>query len=303
MVLAEIERRTGRPIARLFSLIAGCSSGSIITLGLARPRQDRVPYHPASSLVRLFEREGRTIFSRPVLHDIISAHGLLGPRYPSGGLAKVLGGLFGDDLLRDVVADVMIPCYDIQQRRLVHLTNRDAIYRDFPLRKIAGASSAAPLYFPPVRLTEAPPPRVLVDAGAFIASPAMSAYAFARETYPEDTHILLVSLGVGRTADPFPYPAAKWWGMLDWVGPLQEIVPDGSTDAVDLQLRMLFAAARAGEGRRYFRLQHPLRRRHFRLDDTRPRHIAELKAIGAQWIEEQAETLDELCGLLRENAG
>ena len=38
LVLAEIERRTGRPISSLFDLVAGTSTGAILACGLTRPQ-------------------------------------------------------------------------------------------------------------------------------------------------------------------------------------------------------------------------------------------------------------------------
>ncbi|MGB6944850.1 MAG: patatin-like phospholipase family protein, partial [Bryobacteraceae bacterium] len=38
VVLAEIERRTARPIAHLFNLIAGTSTGGILAIGLTIPK-------------------------------------------------------------------------------------------------------------------------------------------------------------------------------------------------------------------------------------------------------------------------
>src|SRR2546422_5276580 len=37
MVLAELERRTGRPICKLFDLIAGTSTGGVLALALTKP--------------------------------------------------------------------------------------------------------------------------------------------------------------------------------------------------------------------------------------------------------------------------
>jgi len=301
MVLAELERRTGHPISRLFHLIAGCSSGSLITLCLARPPRHGMPHCPASDIVRLFEQDSRIIFHNSVVHEILTGHGLFAPRYHTRGLGSVLSAYFGDTMLRDAVTDVLVPCYDLQQRRLVYLTNRDVCYRDFRLRDIAAAASAAPVYFPPVRLRVAPQPQVLIDAGMFAVSPAMSAYAYSRDAFPKDTRILLLSIGAGSVEQPFPFDVARRWGAIGWVRPLQEIVSHGNIEAVDHQLRQLFAAAPTGTERRYFRIQHPLARRLIRLDDVRPGHIAELAQIGRQWIEEESKTLDELSSLLREN--
>ena len=56
LVLAEIERRTGRPTAELFDLIAGTSTGGILACALCAP----APL-PAEQLVALYEDEGPTI--------------------------------------------------------------------------------------------------------------------------------------------------------------------------------------------------------------------------------------------------
>ena len=37
LVLAEIEKRTGRPVAGLFDLVAGTSTGGILACALTRP--------------------------------------------------------------------------------------------------------------------------------------------------------------------------------------------------------------------------------------------------------------------------
>ena len=37
MVLAEIEKQTGKPIAELFDLVVGTSTGGILALGLVAP--------------------------------------------------------------------------------------------------------------------------------------------------------------------------------------------------------------------------------------------------------------------------
>lgn len=58
MVLAEIEDRTGRPVAETFDLIAGTSTGGILALGLTLPGDNGRPRYAAEELIGLYEEEG-----------------------------------------------------------------------------------------------------------------------------------------------------------------------------------------------------------------------------------------------------
>src|SRR5262245_29471105 len=90
VVLAEVERRTRRPIADLFDLIAGTSTGGILALGLVRPGAGGNPYHTAQAMVELYEKDGPKIFSRGPWHRLSSIGNLLEEKYPSQGIDGVL---------------------------------------------------------------------------------------------------------------------------------------------------------------------------------------------------------------------
>src|SRR5215216_918932 len=94
MILAEIERRTGKRIWELFSLIAGSSTGGIIALGLTKPLEDGQPY-TAADLVGLYETEGEHIFSRAVWHRARAVGNVFEEKYPSTGVEEVLERYFG----------------------------------------------------------------------------------------------------------------------------------------------------------------------------------------------------------------
>ena len=64
LVLAEIERRTGRRIAELFDLIAGTSTGGILASALTRRGADDRARYSAEELVELYVTEGPKIFDR-----------------------------------------------------------------------------------------------------------------------------------------------------------------------------------------------------------------------------------------------
>ena len=76
LMLGEIERRTNKPIAELFDLIAGTSTGGILALGLTVPGPDGKPKYCADELVQLYKEEGPRIFHRPTWHRIRSVGGV-----------------------------------------------------------------------------------------------------------------------------------------------------------------------------------------------------------------------------------
>src|SRR3954464_5298965 len=77
LVLAEIERRTGRATAELFDLIAGTSTGGILACGLTCPGEGGRPRHSAEELAELYRTEGPRIFDRSLIRRITTAEGLL----------------------------------------------------------------------------------------------------------------------------------------------------------------------------------------------------------------------------------
>lgn len=59
IVLAEIERRTGKTTSELFGLAAGTSTGGILALGFTKPGQNDKAQYSSEKLIELYETEGR----------------------------------------------------------------------------------------------------------------------------------------------------------------------------------------------------------------------------------------------------
>src|SRR5215211_2712048 len=238
LVLAEIERRTGRPTAELFDLIAGTSTGGILACGLTRPGSDGKPMHSAEELAELYRTEGPKIFDRSLIKRITSVEGLLDERYDDKGLNRALATYLGDARLRDALTDVFITAYDIEDRFAFFFRSSrartDDTY-DFSMAEAARATSAAPSYFEPVEVTDAAGARTypLVDGGVFAVNPAMCAYA---EVVGSGADIsVIAALGTGAQTKAFEFDDVKGWGQLEWARPVLDIVFDGVADTVDFQ--------------------------------------------------------------------
>jgi patatin-like phospholipase/acyl hydrolase len=273
LVLAEIEKRTGRRIAGLVDYLAGTSTGAILACALAKP--DPLP---AEELAAIYVEEGPHIFRRSLLKRISSADGYLDERYDHAGLEAALVRYLGDARLADATVPLLLTTYDLELRR-AHLLRSTGEGAHATMVQAAHASSAAPTYFEPVRLDGA----TLVDGGVFAINPALCAYA--------DVHgalDVLVALGTGHHTRRYPYEEVRGWGQLEWARPLIDVVFDGGQDAVDFQLEALLED-------RYVRLQTRLDEASDDLDDASPRNLEALGREAARLIAARDADIDRVC--------
>ena len=280
-VLADLERRSGRPVSGLFDLVAGTSTGGILACALATPGDGGRPRWRAEELIALYRDEGPKIFHRSLLKRVTSADGLLDERYPSGPLEDALRRYLGDARLSQALVPVLVTTYDLQARAPFFFKSWRAEL-DAPMAEVARATAAAPTYFEPAEVLGRP----LIDGGVFAANPAMSAYAEARRLRAGGEP-LVISLGTGSLTDPISLSTARGWGDIGWARPVIDIALDGQSDAVDYQLDQVLGDA-------HHRLQVPLTKASDRLDDARPENIAALEEHGRELVSARAEQLDRL---------
>lgn len=285
LVLAELERRSGRRVFELFDLIAGTSTGGIIACALCVP--DPLP---ASELVSLYEDEGPDIFDRSIWQRIQSADGLLDEKYDATALDRALERFLSDKRLAETVPDLLVPAYDTATPAPHFYKTREAREdreRDLPLSLVARATSAAPTYFEPLQHGE----RSLIDGGVFALNPAMCAYAEVLRDH-RDADVTLVSLGTGELTRKRSWEQVKDWGVTHWARPILDVVFDGISDVVDYQLRQAL-----GDGG-YLRLQVELTHASDDLDDASPANIALLRAHAEELIAARGDDLDALAAAL-----
>lgn len=295
MVVAELERRTGRRACELFDLIAGTSTGGIIAMGLVMPGPDGTPAFSASDGVAIYADQGPLIFSRDHRSMLHSVGGILHERYQAEGLEDVLRRTFGKARLGEALADVLVASYDIGRRETFIFSSRRARRdpdHDFPMWEAVRATTAAPTFFPPVQLIDpGGTSRTLIDGAVYANSPALCAFGeIEREHFGSD--VVLVSVGAGAHTTNFLYEDVKDWGAAHWARPLLEIVLDGSAQTNDHVLGELLGPER------YFRFQCRLTEASEALDDVHPSNLAALRREGERLIAASDEAIDRLCGLL-----
>jgi patatin-like phospholipase/acyl hydrolase len=270
-VLIEVERalREHREddtlkIGECFDLIAGTSTGGILTCMFLVPHKDkpdRARFSAADALA-LYMDHGDAIFEQSVWQVIVSAGGLAEEKYSTDVLERILKFYFKDCRLSELIRPCLITAYNTEKYQPFFFTQHDARKtpdREFYVRDAARATSAAPTYFE-AAFTEnldgignAAP---MIDGGVFANNPAGCALVEAlglRAHKPVRlSEMVILSLGTGRKPESITYPECCNWGLAGWVKPLFGILMEGVSQTVDYQLRMVFESI--GRRNQYLRI-------------------------------------------------
>jgi patatin-like phospholipase/acyl hydrolase len=296
LVLAEIERRTGRRIAELVDLVAGTSTGGILGCGLTRAGADGRPLYSAEELAGIYVEEGPRIFHRSLLKRVFSVEGWLDERYEDDGLEHALQHYLGGARLSASLCDVLVTAYEIHDRFAFFFRSArartDPAY-DFPLTQVARATAAAPSYFEPAEATDVAGLHTypLIDGGVYAVNPSMCAYADVVRDGRLPELELMLSLGTGAHTRAYTYEQARWWGQLEWARPALDMVFDGVADTIEFEAATLL-------GDRYIRLQSPLVNASDDLDDASERNLEALRRDAASMIAASEAELDRACAIL-----
>jgi patatin-like phospholipase/acyl hydrolase len=296
-VLVKIEELTGgKRIAELFDLIAGTSTGGILAAGLCVPGTDGRPKYPATALLDLYKNKGKKIFASSLPRKVWSV--LVGSEYSSSGLEAQLESYLGEWHLADAFTGLLITSFDMRAGEAWFFSRRKAkadSTRNYKLREVARATSAAPTYFPPFRFDEgAKDGPVLVDGGVFANNPALCAWVDEHEEIKADTDVLILSLGTGSVPHPFTFSRVRRWGKIFWAQPAIGSFLDGQSDTTEFELGQLL------DPQRYLRLQVKLPVANEHMDDASDSNVAALELAADSMLANPANAsrLEAMCKLL-----
>jgi hypothetical protein len=255
---ARLRDRTGDPDARVadfFDVAAGAGAGGVLAAMLLLRGADGRPRYSAQEALAF-------------VAGSVGTKGWCGRRgrwaklfrRGSRGGDRTLRRVFGDATLRDTVAPLLVPCYDLATAAPFVFSRADAVESDtfdFRLRDVCAAACAAGGAVAPVRSVDGLTAVAAASGGvAAMCNPAGTAITHAlhnKQEFPLATGVddlLVLSIGAGASAangSSTPMPARS-----PSPRELARVTAEGVADMVDESLGMAFGRAR---GSNYVRIQ------------------------------------------------
>lgn len=309
MFLVALEERlktlTGNPnthISEFFDFYSGTSTGGLLIALILCPDDDEPakPKYSTRDALNIYVNSGTDIFSTSNWRRFLSRFGLLSELYHEGTFERILDDYFKSIKLSQLIKPSIFTAYNIELRKNHLFRQQKAIShgdaRDFYLKDVCRATSAAPTYFSVAEIFSIAGTRYpLVDGGVFAHNPAISALIEVLKSYNtfkiDDIHIL--SLGTGIAKNAYKYEDFKrQWAIS--IGPaLVDIMTSSSSESNDYFLRQLFKSV--VKSKNYVRIE-PINLSSIEsaLDAASPSNIQKIISLADRMVSENEQILDDL---------
>jgi uncharacterized protein len=322
VILTHLEKKlqeitgTNRKIGDFFDFVAGTSTGGILACLYLVPGEDGKAKYSANDAVQLYLQDGPEIFARSFFEKNI-LYALARPKYGVEHLEKYLLQFFGDVKLDQLIKPCLITAYEIVQRNAVLFTSADAndSLRNFFVRDVARATSAAPTYFSPAHIhSDEGEVFSLTDGGVYANNPALCAYAEVRKTKfrslfnderkvdcPSAKDMLILSIGTGTVKKQYHYEDFNKAGTIKWLEPIIDILMSANSETVDYQLTKMYETLDASDSKDYHRIEPPLFEACPEMDDASLENLEKLKQAGLYYTEKNEKLLNEIAAKIVAN--
>nr|XP_010320346.1 patatin-like protein 2 [Solanum lycopersicum] len=327
--LQELDGEDAR-LADYFDIIAGTSTGGLVTAMLTAPNKDKRPIFAAKDIKPFYLEHGPKIFPQKGMlffgSIIKTLKSLIGPKYNGKYLHQVIKEKLGETHLHETLTNVVIPTFDIKNLQPTIFSTFEAKEKplmDAKLSDICISTSGAPTYLPAHYFkTQDRDDNFhefnLVDGGVAANNPALVAtsqvtkqiMAGNPDFFPikpiDYGRFLVISVGTGSAKVEQKYNAkiASKWGILGWLlnggsTPIVDVFTQASGDMVDFHISVVFQALHSEEN--YLRVQDDtLSGTDSSVDISTKENMNKLVEIGTNLLKKPVSRVNLQTGLFEE---
>ncbi|GLU19986.1 hypothetical protein SLE2022_362050 [Rubroshorea leprosula] len=148
--LQELDGPDAR-VADYFYVIAGTSTGGLLTTMLTAPNKENRPMYAGKDLKDFYFEHSPKIFPQKSSNLMGSMVSLMGPKYYGKYLRSMTDQFLGDITINQTLTNVVIPAFDIKLLKPVIFSTKDAKvdpWKNSRLADVCIGASAAPTIFP-----------------------------------------------------------------------------------------------------------------------------------------------------------
>jgi uncharacterized protein len=238
-----------KPLYSYFDIIAGTSTGGLISAALTMPSPTRpgLPKFSLQEIIDIYTKDGERIFPKPGLWRKMKGYVLGGETlYAPDGIEAVLREKMADVRLKQTLKPVLICSYDIYNNEPRFFKSREAHETEeenFTLFHACRSTSAGPTYFPPCNFKHGSRQFNCIDGGVYINNPSIGALAelikhsryYLGERRIEETlsNVHVLSVGTGRYTGQLSIRESERMSAVKWIQPLLDIMMYGVNQTTD----------------------------------------------------------------------
>lgn len=318
-----------RPLYSYFDLIAGTSTGALISLGLSMPLEEsslkkeneedyKVERHYTTgrffkkevvetkgyiphladpeSFVSLYRDNGNRIFKTEETKGLFKlfdkVNRLFSDKYKIEPYEEFLNEIYGNTLLKELRVPTMAVAFNTSNSTPYIFRSWDD--HGYYIKEAARASSAAPTYFSPAVFIdrESNETLTLIDGGTAANNPILCAYAEAVKLYPNATEYRILSLST--LSPPYSINPDEFTTNIDWLSALLGAYGDGNMNVSEM-------AVEAMNNTKVVRVWDDIIKKKYPLDDTSEEAMESLLSASRKlWENKKDEILDFVKKMVKE---
>lgn len=304
-VLAHLEKLLEAPITKIFSAVAGTSTGAIVALGIGIPnfKKPGRPLYTAEEIQNMYLTERGHIFKKQsIIKRLRAGDGAFKPKYAANTAEESFEKYYNNHQLSDLLIPTFIPVTEISEGNgatiMSSLKARKNLSRNYLVNDVARATSAAPGYFEAKEILEdatGADDQTLLnfwDGGMFANNPAEIVLMEAQKIFPyaQPKDFVLLSIGTGEQKIKISHKKSQKIGYINGGAEMVRTMLNAQKSWIDKKLKKTL-------GENYLRLQINLNEKGFKHDDISIEYLEALYFASEKMIADAQDKLNYLKNL------
>ncbi|MBO6212694.1 Patatin-like phospholipase/acyl hydrolase [Algoriella xinjiangensis] len=293
--------------------IAGTSTGALIASLLLLPSDEhpKKAKHSITDALNIYLGEGKNIFSKTFWTILNNPLAVFKDNFSTVVLESQLELVFKKTELKNLIRPCALVAYDTEHQKPKIFNSIDGIspFRNFYIKDVCRASSAAPTYFEPAKIKSfAEQEFSCIDGGVFANNPTFCGFIESQKInfskYFKDAlkfdgtaplqEFVTISIGNGSRAKSYKHSELAGISKSKWVDPLVDIFISTGVNMVDMEMKSMYDLLKPKYQHNYYRFNPEIPESSIDLGNVSNANIKTLLDVANDYVAKNKEYLDEV---------